>query len=192
MIVGTCAGHPPTTSLAPTDSDIRQILVDRIDKYQQSVGIVVGVIGPNGRRIVAYGKLDQGSLQPLNGDTIFEIGSITKVFTSLLLADMAQRGELALDDPIAKYLPTGVKLPERGRQITFQALATHTSGLPADPPDLSSRDPANPLADYSVEQLYAFLSNYALTHDVGSRYEYSNLGAALFGAGPRSSRRGGL
>src|SRR5437773_4220000 len=103
-IAGAASSQAPKTSLVPNDSDIRQILVDRIDTYQQSVGIVVGVIEPKGRRIVAYGELDQGNTQPLNGETIFEIGSITKVFTSLLLADMAQRGELALDDPVAKYL----------------------------------------------------------------------------------------
>jgi CubicO group peptidase (beta-lactamase class C family) len=156
--------------------------MDRIDKYQQSVGIVVGVIEPKGRRIVAYGALDQGNPQPLNGDTVFEIGSITKVFTALLLADMAQRGELALNDPVAKYLPPEVKVPERaGRQITLLDLATHTSGLPGDPSNISPQDPANPVADYSVELLYAFLSNYTLTRDIGSRYEYSNLGTSVLG-----------
>src|SRR5215471_16298053 len=156
---GAC--QAPKVSLVPKDSVIRKILVDRIDKYRQTVGIVVGVIEPKGRRIVAYGALDQNNPQPLDGDTVFEIGSITKVFTSLLLADMAQRGQLALNDPVTKYLPPEVKVPERGgRQITLQDLATHTSGLPGDPSNISPQDPANPLADYSVEQLYTFLSNY--------------------------------
>jgi len=65
----------------------------------------------------------------VNGDTVFEIGSITKVFTSLLLADAVERGEVALTDPVAKFLPAKVKMPERaGRAITLQDLATHTSG----------------------------------------------------------------
>src|SRR5205085_8424519 len=109
--------------------------------------------------------------------TIFEIGSATKVFTSLLLADMVQRGQVALDDPVAKYLPPTVKMPERhGRSITLVDLATHTSGLPRLPTNMTPKNQANPYADYSVEQLYQFLSNYQLTRDVGSQYEYSNLG----------------
>jgi CubicO group peptidase (beta-lactamase class C family) len=81
--------------------------------------------------VVAYGHLNQGDSRPLNGDTVFEIDSITKVFTGLLLTDMVTRGEVALTDPVAKYLPSEVKVPDRGgRQITLIDLATHFSGLP--------------------------------------------------------------
>jgi CubicO group peptidase (beta-lactamase class C family) len=167
---------------APSDSEIRQLLVNRIDVEQQSVGIVVGVIGPAGRRIVSYGSLEKGDRRPLNGDTLFEIGSITKVFTALVAADMAQRGEIRLDDPIAKYLPPEVKLPTRaGRQITFIDLATHTSGLPRMPTNFRPKDPANPYADYTAEQLYEFLSTYELPRDIGVKWEYSNLGFGLLG-----------
>jgi hypothetical protein len=80
-----------------------------------------------GRRVVSHGSLEKGDQRPLNGDMLFEIGSITKVFTALLAADMARRGEIRLDDPIAKYLAPDIKLPVRaGRQITFVDLATHT------------------------------------------------------------------
>jgi len=158
------------------------MLVDRIDVQHQSVGIVIGVIAPEGRRVIAYGHLEKGDSRPLNGDTIFEIGSVTKVFTSLLLADMVQRGEVALDDPVAKYLPPEVRMPERnGRSITLVDLSTHTSSLPRLPANLNPKDLNNPYADYSVEQLYQFLSGYQLTRDIGSRYEYSNLGGGLLG-----------
>jgi len=169
-------------SAFPTDAQIRDLLVERIDARHQSVGIVVGVIDSTGRRTISHGKFDTGDSRAVDGDTIFEIGSVTKVFTSLLLADMVQRGEVALTDPVAKYLPGGVKMPERnGRQITLEDLATHTSGLPRLPSNLSPKDAANPYADYSVEQLYQFLSSYQLTRDIGSRYEYSNLGGGLLG-----------
>src|SRR5205809_412731 len=87
--------------------EIREILVKRIDEQRQAVGIVVGVIEPKGRRVVAYGKLAAVNLtnadsRSVDGDTIFEIGSVTKVFTSLLLADMVNRNDVALDDPAAK------------------------------------------------------------------------------------------
>jgi serine-type D-Ala-D-Ala carboxypeptidase/endopeptidase len=165
-----------------SDREIHEIIVERIDRQHQSVGIVVGVIGPEGRRVIAHGNLEKGDPRPLNGDTIFEIASVTKVFTSLLLADMVERGEVALNDPIAKYLPEAVKVPERnGKQITFLNLATHTSGLPPLPTNMAFRSPKNPYADYSVEQMYEFLSTYQLTRDIGSQYEYSNLSGGLLG-----------
>ncbi|HEX4825361.1 MAG TPA: serine hydrolase [Candidatus Polarisedimenticolaceae bacterium] len=164
------------------DAEIRKILADRVDAEHQGVGIVVGVIEPAGRRVVAYGTLDAGDSRPLNGDTLFEIGSTTKVFTSLLLADMVSKGEVALTDPVSNFLPEGVKMPERnGRKITLVDLATHTSGLPRLPSNLAPRDTSNPYADYTVRQLYDFLSGYRLSRDVGSQYEYSNLGAGLLG-----------
>jgi serine-type D-Ala-D-Ala carboxypeptidase/endopeptidase len=169
-------------SPVPSDAEIRKILVERIDTFHKGVGIVVGVIEPKGRRIVAYGKLAKDDSRTLDGDTIFEIGSISKVFTSTLLADMVEHGEVSLDDPVAKYLPESVKMPSRnGRQITLHDLSTHTSGLPRLPSNLKPANPANPYADYTVDQLYQFLSGYQLTRDPGGKFEYSNLGGGLLG-----------
>jgi D-alanyl-D-alanine-carboxypeptidase/D-alanyl-D-alanine-endopeptidase len=182
VLAAGCVAQSLPASPVPSDAEIRSILAERIDTNRQSVGIVVGVISPEGRRVVAYGSLDKGDKRPLNGDTIFEIGSATKVFTALLLADMAQHGEVALSDPVAKYLPASAKVPERnGRAITLVDLATHTSGLPRLPANLYPKNPANPYADYSVAALYEFLSTYKLTRDPGSEYEYSNLGGGLLG-----------
>jgi serine-type D-Ala-D-Ala carboxypeptidase/endopeptidase len=166
----------------PSDSDIRAILTQRVDEFHQSVGIVVGMIGPEGRKVVSYGAFEKGDPRVLNGDTIFEIGSVSKVFTSLLLSDMVQRGQVALTDPVSKYLPADVKVPQRnGKQITLQDLATHTSGLPRLPGNFKPKDSGNPYADYTVAQLYEFLSSYELQRDIGSQYEYSNLGGGLLG-----------
>jgi CubicO group peptidase (beta-lactamase class C family) len=163
------------------DKDIRAILADRVDVQRQGVAIVVGVIDPSGRRTVAYGSTVKGE-GPVDANTVFEIGSITKVFTSLLLADAVQRGEVALTDPVSKYLPPNVKVPERGgKKITLVDLATHTSGLPRMPTNFQPKDPGNPYADYTVAQMYEFLSTVELTRDIGSKYEYSNLGGGLLG-----------
>ncbi|MGA3040892.1 MAG: serine hydrolase [Bryobacteraceae bacterium] len=170
----------PLTVLS-TD-EIRGILVRRIDQQRQVIGIVVGVTEPNGRRVVAYGNLANGDPRTLDGDTIFEIGSVSKVFTSLVLADMANRKEVALDDPAAKYVPEDVKMPERsGKSITLLDLSTHSSGLPPLPSNFNPKDPLNPYADYSVDDLYQFLSSYTLSRDPGSEFEYSNLGGGLLG-----------
>jgi CubicO group peptidase (beta-lactamase class C family) len=169
----------------PGTGEIREILVKRVDQQRQAVGIVVGVIEPAGRRVVAYGNLAKGDPRTLDGDTIFEIGSVTKVFTSLLLADMVNREEVALDDPAAKYLPENVRMPERsGKSIRLLDLSTHSSGLPPLPGNLLAKladDPRNPNPDYSVDDLYQFLSGYTLPRDPGSEFEYSNLGAGLLG-----------
>lgn len=166
----------------PSDADISEILRERIDVERSGVGIVVGVIDRHGRRIVTHGVLIAGDGRPLDGDTVFEIGSITKAFTALVLAEMIERGEVALDDPVVGYLPLGVTMPERdGKQITLAHLATHTSGLPREPGNLSSGDLANALADYSVNQLHQFLSGYELRRDIGASHIYSNLGGGLLG-----------
>jgi D-alanyl-D-alanine-carboxypeptidase/D-alanyl-D-alanine-endopeptidase len=181
LVAATACTQARLPAQLARDPEIRGILEDRIDKNSQSVGIVVGVIEPQGRRIIAYGKLDQADGRPLNGDTVFEIASITKLFTSLALAEMVQRGDVQLTDPVAEYL-TGIKVPERGgHQITLEDLATHTSGLPREPFSLKPRSVHDPWASYSFEDLSEFLSSYRLSRDPGDRFEYSNLGAALLG-----------
>jgi CubicO group peptidase (beta-lactamase class C family) len=172
--------HAGTAAVLP-DKDIRAILADRIDVQRHGVAIVVGVIDPSGRRTVAYASTKSGEAA-VDANTVFEIGSVTKVFTSLLLADAVQRGEVALTDPVSKYLPPDVKVPERGgRKITLADLATHTSGLPRMPTNFHPKDPGNPYADYTVAQLYEFLSSVELTRDIGSKFDYSNLGGGLLG-----------
>jgi len=179
--------QPPTV---PGSDEIREILVKRVDQQKQAVGIAVGIIEPDGgRRVVAYGNLANGDPRTLDADTIFEIGSVSKVFTSLLLADMVSHKEVALDDPAAKYVPGHVRMPERnGKSITLLDLSTHCSGLPFLPGNLKMNltqgqmiAAANPHAFYGVDDLYQFLSGYTLPRDPGSKFEYSNLGVGLLG-----------
>jgi len=162
--------------------EIRRILQGRRGMQSGDIGLAVGIVSEKGSQTVSYGKLSRGSDREIDGDTVLEIGSITKVFTSILLADMVEHGEVSLNDPIAKFLPKSVRVPTKdGKEITLVDLSTHTSGLPRLPTNLAPKDPRNPYADYTVEQLYDFLSKYTLTREIGSKYEYSNLGVGLLG-----------
>ena len=148
----------------------------------RAVGMVTGVIDEKGRQVVASGKVSLDGTQQPDGDTVFEIGSVTKVFTSLILADMIEKGEVKPDDPVSKFLPATVKVPSRnGREITLLDLSMQVSGLPRLPDNLKPADPANPYADYDASKLYDFLSRYTLTRDPGEKYEYSNLAVGLLG-----------
>ncbi len=149
-----------------SDAEIKTMLQDNVDTEKQTVGLAVGIVDEHGPRVISHGKLDNGTDREVDGDTLFHIGSVAKVFTALLLQDMIERGEMKLDDPAQKYLPESVRLPTwHGREITLLHLATHTSGLPRE----------------SDGDLYAFLSHSTLGQAPGMHWEYSNLGMGLLG-----------
>lgn len=135
-------------------------------------GVAVGVNDRGTQSFYAYGETARGSGRRPTLTTEFEIGSITKVFTTTLLALYAQRQKIKLDAPLQNYVPQGVTVPNfGGRQITLVDLATHTSGLPRQPPMHGN--------SYSVSEMYAFLSSYRLQRAPGAQFLYSNLGVAL-------------
>ena len=160
-----------------------QSLIDnRVYTAKKAVGIVVGTVDATGGRIYSAGETAIGSGEKPNGDTLFEIGSITKLFTSLLLADMIERGGVKADDPVSKYLPGRAEAPGRnGKQITLLNLSTQNSGLPRPPDNLTPADIANPYADYNQAKLLEFLASYKLMRAPGEKYEYSNLAVGLLG-----------
>jgi CubicO group peptidase (beta-lactamase class C family) len=145
-------------------------------------GMVIALLDEHGAKIFYAGKLDNGTDQEVNADTLFEIGSVTKTFTSLLALDMAKRGELNLDDPVAKYLPSSVKVPSQGgKQIALLNLAVQDSGLPFNASNMSGKNEEEQYNTYDVAKMYAFLSGYALKEPPGTKYQYSNLGMSLLG-----------
>ena len=165
-----------------SEPQIRRLLAGFVDEDRQSVGVVAGVISAEGRVVVGYGRLSADDPAQPDGDTVFEIGSITKVFTSTLLADLVSREELGLDTPVQSLLGDEVRMPARnGAEITLGHLATHSSGLPRLPDNFDPENPANPYADYTVEDLNAFLSSHELDRDIGDTVEYSNVGYGLLG-----------
>jgi CubicO group peptidase (beta-lactamase class C family) len=186
IILGTAyavlslAPHP-SEAVSRIPSDVKENVRARV-RNKLSSGIVVGVIDETGTSYFSPGTLSFGEKEGLDKNSIFEIGSITKAFTTILLADLVERGVVNLDDPIEKFLPKGVKVPKRGgKTITLEDLATHRSGLPRMPTNFEPKDLTNPFADYTTERLYDFLSGYTLSRDIGATYEYSNLGMGLLG-----------
>lgn len=152
-------------------------------------GVVAGAVTGAGGTVAGAGRTRLPDGPQPDGSTLFEIGSITKVFTALLLADAVTRGELTLDTPVRELLPAGVRAPARdGTQITVEHLATHTSGLPRSPlglrhelrSALGSR--ADPYAHLTRDGLYEVLGRTRLRRTPGTgKPSYSNFGAALLG-----------
>jgi hypothetical protein len=137
-----------------------QALVKPLLEKKQSVGVVVGVVEAGQTHVFGFGREALGGDKVPDGKTIFEIGSITKVFTSLALADMAQQSLVRLDGPVQRYLPKEVNVASRaGREITLEDLATHTSGLPRIPLKMVflGVKSNNPYATYKEKDLYDFL-----------------------------------
>jgi serine-type D-Ala-D-Ala carboxypeptidase/endopeptidase len=165
-----------------TVRDEIELVLDR--RARKHVGIVAAVRRRGETIVVGRGRVADDRPQAPDERTIFEIGSITKVFTATLLADMAREGLVALDDPVQRHLPDGVVMPVRGRPITLADLATHTSGLPRLPKGIllrALRDGANPYASFTVDDLQAAIPVTKQRREPGRRIRYSNYGAGLLG-----------
>ncbi|WP_162207413.1 serine hydrolase [Dyella japonica] len=157
---------------------VAQAVQQRIDVGEYPV-VVIGVVDGDRSAVYTYGKLDGGRAP--DGDTVFEIGSITKTFTATLLAQQVIAGKLQLDQPVATLLP-GFTVPTRdGKSVTLGNLASQNSGLPRMPTNFASANPNDPFVDYDAAKLKAFLASYSLPRDPGASYEYSNLGVGLLG-----------
>ncbi len=136
-------------------------------------GVSIGVIEHGVRRVFSYGVAKP--------DSIFEIGSITKTFTGLILSQMVEQGKVSFDDPVRALLPPGTVQKPAGAEITLLDLATQHSGLPRMPDNFKPGDPANPYADYHASNLYAYLAGHGLTKPDKPGFLYSNLGFGLLG-----------
>jgi CubicO group peptidase (beta-lactamase class C family) len=176
------AAQRTAAAIELTDDQVRDLLRDRVDRAKRAPGIVVGLLDAKGRRVIAYGVMDKASGRKVDGDTLFEIGSLTKSFTGTLLADMVVRGEVKLDDPVSKYLPDSVKrLQVADKDVTLLQLATHTSGLPRIPSNMPLKVAEDPYADYRAADLYDFLGAFDRSTPPDPKPDYSNLGFGVLG-----------
>ncbi len=173
---------PVMAAAMPRDS-VSAVLAKAMadDHGYPSSGMVAGLCNARGQRIVTHGIADDANGRALNGDTVFDIGSLTKLFTALALADMVARGKMAMNDPLGKYLPADVHVPEfDGKAITLLDLVTYAPGLPGWPADMPALS-EKPFPDYSPDRLYQALSRVKLEAAPGTRYVYSNFGFGLLG-----------
>jgi len=162
-------------------ADVQTTIRERVD-YGYAPGIVLGLRNQDGTTLFAYGHTDRAAARPVDENTIFEIGSVTKVFTATAFAHMAARGEVGLNDLVQTHVPTGIQVPTyQGTPITLTHLATHTATFPHSPNNLSSTDGNNPFTGYTVDAVFDYLSTYVLPRRPGTLYEYSNYGAGLLG-----------
>jgi len=168
------------TGQIPVDS-IRAIIKKEV-AARRGKSIIVGIVDSTGnRQIIAEGIISDNDPRKPDGNTVYEIGSITKVFTSLLLADMSLNHQLNINDPISKYLPKNVKVPlSNGKEISLLSLSTHRSGMPRFPYNVDPKNIDEPYADYTADKLYEYISNFQ-PPDIDTIWRYSNVGYGLLG-----------
>jgi CubicO group peptidase (beta-lactamase class C family) len=175
---------PPTydPALAPVsaadlesvlDKDLAGALKSGELATSTGAGVSIGVVEHGVRRVFSY-----GTAKP---DSIFEIGSITKTFTGLILSQMVAQGKVTFDDPVRELLPPGTVQKPAGAEITLLDLATQHSGLPRMPDNFKPGDPANPYADYHASNLYAYLASHGVSKPDKPAFLYSNFGFGLLG-----------
>jgi serine-type D-Ala-D-Ala carboxypeptidase/endopeptidase len=151
-------------------------IANNISNSNIPVSIVIGIISPNGTQVSGYGNISKANPTTVDGNTIFDIGSVTKTFVSTVLVDLVNQGVVKLSDPLEQYLPSNVTVPSYdGYKITLEDLATHTSGLPYWPPGWIWNK------YYTTQQVYEFLSNSTLENEPKTKAECSNIGMGMVG-----------
>ena len=172
----------PSLAMAalPTNADVEAILNKNFIANNKAKGVAVVLVDANGIRVVTAG-IARGS-EAVKPDDLFEIGSVTKTFTGLLLAIADEKGEAKLDDPVEKFLPNNIKLRDTADMpIRMVDLATQRSGLPRLATNMQPKDPKNPYADYTEQDLLDFVKNFRAVSARNEKYEYSNIGFGLLG-----------
>jgi CubicO group peptidase (beta-lactamase class C family) len=175
---------------ALTDNPLKTHLDSVVDKaasaYIQTkgnVGVSIAVYSEGADHYYNYGEIKQGNNQLPNRNTLYDIGSITKTFTSTLLAMAVNSGKISLKTSITQLLPDSVAANPALKGITLVQLSNHTSGLPrlAGNMEQTVTDPNQPYGNYDAAHLFTYLKGFKPTRQPGTQYEYSNLGAALLG-----------
>ena len=180
FITVQCQNSSENTNMKALPAEVVETIEKRIEEGV-TPSIAIAIIDSSSIQYFSFGRTAEDG-KKVDENTIYEIGSISKVFTAIILAQQVQKSELKLEDEINSFLPNDIKVPVMGdMDITFGNLTDHTSGLPRMPDNFNPANPNNPFADYSVGQMYEFISNYQPVRTVGSEYEYSNIAQGLLG-----------
>lgn len=169
------------SSLTQITNKQAKLIFTKVKSYPNNTELSIAIIENGKTKFVGVKRVNNSIVPIENKEKIFEIGSISKVFTATLLTNFIQEGKLQLDDPIQDYHEFKIRTNDT---ITFKELANHTSGLPALPSDLnlSTVDPNNPYKNYNSQKLKEYLAEkLELKEKIGAKYEYSNIGAGTLG-----------
>jgi CubicO group peptidase (beta-lactamase class C family) len=180
IVANFCLGVPIASSQNLTEAWVESVAAPLVENRVVD-GLSIGYIEGEHFGIVHLGSANAAK-ERANFSTVYELGSISKLFTSLLLADAVMRGEINLYGAAEATNAAGIRLPSRdGRSIQWIDLSTHRSGLPRMPGNLPVVDLVNPYRDYDAKMAAAFLNQYELPRKPGASQEYSNLGGAVLG-----------
>ena len=178
---------PAQAPISDVSNRVDELAAEYIGDGKPIVGGVIGIVDGSKCYAKGYGQISLDEPVPTvpDVDTIYEIASVSKTFTGTLLGELAARGELAVTDPLEKFMPSGIAVPQyEGQKILLRQLSTHSSGLPRLPTDfwdVAAPTPNNPYKNYTREHFERFLDSYQLTVAPDTRYEYSNLAASILG-----------
>jgi len=173
----------------PSSNPLVTALDKEVDSAVQSyislkatAGLSIGILKNGKTFFYGYGETARGNQQLPNEHTLFEIGSLTKTFTSILLADAVNNGKVRLEDPVNRYLPDSITLLQFGGiPVTLKTLANHSSGIPRMPSNFHSADNENPYKEYDRNDLFSFYKSFTPVRKPGEKYEYSNLAVGTLG-----------
>lgn len=167
---------------APSPESMANSLLQPLVADQKIVGVCVGIHVNGEDFIKGYGRVKLDSDAPPDAESVYELASISKVFTGVLLAQMAMSGDVSLEQPVRELLPDTLIVPTfEGNEVQLHHLSSQNSGLPRMPANFQPADDKNPYADYTVEKMYEFLGQCTLKTRPGEKYAYSNLGVGLLG-----------
>ena len=168
--------------MAPVHTEDLQSVLD----HDLAAALRSGELAPSTGAAVSIAVVDHGARRLFNygiarQDSIYEIGSITKTFTGLILSQMVEQGKVKFEDPVRELLPAGTVQKPAGPEITLLDIATQHSGLPRMPDNFTPGNKDNPYADYHAANMYEFLAKHGVAKPDKAEFLYSNYGFGLLG-----------
>jgi serine-type D-Ala-D-Ala carboxypeptidase/endopeptidase len=180
IAVSCWAGVPVASSQNLTDEWVQKAAAPLVENRVVD-GLSIGYIEGDHFGIVHLGSANQAK-QKATFSTIYELGSVSKLFTSLLLADAVVRGEIDLNAAADVSNPAGIRFPSRdGQSIRWIDLSTHRTGLPRLATNMPVTDLVNPYREYDSKKAAEFLNQYKLPRKRGESQEYSNFAVSVLG-----------